>query len=134
VYEFLGCQTVLPLACCRGGAQTVVFRGYTTASYTGNLGGNPGANQKCQAQYPGSFFCTIADFDEANTGAAPPVAAWVDGPRQTTGQRAGVSCNANGGWTYGGSSNSGSNLNDAGTAYEFLGCQTLLPLACCQNQ
>ncbi len=134
VYEYLGCQTVMPLACCRGGAQTVVFRGYTTAAYSGNLGGTQGANQKCQSQYAGTFFCTIDDFDNANTSAAPSVAAWVDGPRQASGQRAGVSCNSNGGWTYGGTDSSGSDLNDAGTLYEFMGCQTLLPLACCQNQ
>ncbi len=132
VYTSVNCNTVMPLACCRGGAQTVAFRGYTAATYTGNLGGSQGANQKCQAEYPGSYFCTIADFDGANVGTAPAVAAWIDLPRQTSGQRSSSSCNNIGGWTYSGPSASGADLNDAGTLYTYLGCQTALPLACCQ--
>jgi hypothetical protein len=55
------------------------FAGYTTATYNGNLGGIPGANQKCAAEFPGSHLCSAYEFYLAYPTAAPSSAngAWI---------------------------------------------------------
>lgn len=47
------------------------FAGFTSMTYTGLLGGDPGANAKCATEFAGSHFCTMADFDEANGTVSP---------------------------------------------------------------
>jgi hypothetical protein len=77
------CAEQHPLACCAG-ANTAHFRGYTSVTRTGNLGGKLGAHRLCAAALPGSHFCTEWEFNRASTPAAPPTpGAWVDS--QSTG-------------------------------------------------
>jgi hypothetical protein len=130
------CDNIKPLACCRGGPRPVIFRGFTTATFTGSVGGQAGATQQCQSQYPGSFFCTAADFDMSNTGAAPGGSgAWVDYPRAANGERDRTSCEtSSGAWTTANSGQSGADLTPVGGYYAVANCQTALPLACCANQ
>jgi hypothetical protein len=72
------CNVKRQLACCRA-PQGGWFRGYTSALYTGNLGGPIGAHAKCSAQYPGSHLCTEREFVWAGTGIAPPSSGfWMD--------------------------------------------------------
>ena len=128
------CSELKPLACCRSTSR-IVFRGFTAASYTGSLGGYPGANAKCSVDFPGSFLCTTAEYDTANTTLAPPASgAWSDYARNsTTGQRDSSSCSSNGGWNYGGTGTSGRSLNPVGWPLSAL-CSELKPLACCSQR
>ncbi|MCA2980852.1 MAG: collagen-like protein [Myxococcaceae bacterium] len=148
VISALGTQTTTPcnvsksLACCRN-AGRVVFRGFTVATYTGDLGGYVGANARCHAEFPGSALCTRSDYDTSNTKTGPAMAgAWVDEDRLATGQRAAYSCTASasysGAWTYGGPSNF--NTGSSGAVISALGTQTTTPcnvvkqLACCTRR
>lgn len=67
-----GCATQRQLACCRSGHSTW-FRGFTSMTYTGNLGGPLGSNQKCAAEYPGSHLCSDREFKWAGVGVTPGV-------------------------------------------------------------
>jgi hypothetical protein len=124
-----------PLACCRGGARRGTFRGYTTAQYTGNLGGQVGANQKCSMEFPGSYFCTFADYDLTNPTVAPGgVGAWIDADRAASGARNINECPSSlGAWSTSSSSYYGSNLTSNGSFYTTLACSGMKPLACCQS-
>jgi hypothetical protein len=135
------CNVSKPLACCRS-AGRVVFRGFTVATYTGNLGGYVGANAKCHAEFPGSALCTRSDYDTSNTKSAPAAAgAWVDENRLASGQRAANSCftsNSGGAWTYGGpatftSGQSGAVISALGTQTATL-CNVVKQLACCTRR
>ena len=135
-YSSTNCANSKPLACCRGGAARVAFRGYTATVYTGVLGGQMGANQKCQAEYPGSYFCTVADFDSTNGVVYPPTAAgtWIDYDRSVAGARSISSCASGlGAWTTASSSSSGSNLTQMASFYSSTNCANSKPLACCQH-
>jgi hypothetical protein len=135
------CNVSKPLACCRN-AGRVVFRGFTVASFTGNLGGYVGANAKCHAEYPGAALCTRSDYDTSNTRTGPATAgAWVDEDRLASGQRAANSCltsNSGGAWTYGGpatfsSGQSGAVISALGTQTTTL-CNVVKQLACCTRR
>lgn len=73
-----GCQIARALPCCRGGS-LVRFRGYTTNTYTGNLGGRAGANAICNANFSRSHFCTDWEWDQAGSpGPVPNGNVWMD--------------------------------------------------------
>jgi hypothetical protein len=135
------CNTSRQLTCCRSAAR-VVFRGFTTATYTGNLGGYVGANQKCSQEFPGSGLCTLSDFDTSNTSLGPATgSAWVDNDRLASGQRSAASCyttNSGGAWTYDGpatysSGQSGSFLTGNGAHSSSL-CNLTRQLSCCTRR
>jgi hypothetical protein len=129
------CNQVKPLACCRV-PSAVIFRGFTAAIFTGSLGGHVGANAKCVTEFPGSFFCTLSDFDKANTLAPPPSSgAWIDSNRAASGSRAQNSCSTGGAsWNLGTAGDTGTNLNALGTFNSQTSCNAIKPLACCQNR
>ena len=129
----VACNAIKPLACCRV-PSAVIFRGFTAAVFTGSIGGHLGANAKCAAEYPGSFFCTLSDFDKANPLAPPPASgAWIDSNRGATGTRTQNSCSSGGtSWTLGTTGDTGTNLNAFGVATGQLACNAIKPLACCQ--
>lgn len=89
------CTASKHLACCRVSRGN--FRGFTAATYNGNLGGLPGAATKCRIDFPGSSLCTLADYDLSNTATRPPTAAgaWVDYNRNANGTRSTSGCAAN---------------------------------------
>jgi hypothetical protein len=127
------CSDLKPLACCRQ-VSRIVFRGFTAATYTGVLGGYPGANAKCSAEFPGSFLCTTADYDLTNSPVAPGAAgAWVDYNRSTSGQRDHSSCNNAGAWTWGITGTTGHSMNALGYPTNS-NCSDLKQLACCSNR
>ncbi len=129
------CAASKPLACCRGGTSPVLFRGFTSATFDGNLGGYPGAATKCQAQFAGSHLCTIADFDRSNGTVVPPSAgAWIDFDRSVSGSRSNNSCSNGSAWTSNSSSTYGANLNVTGGYAGTVVCSTPKHLACCQNR
>lgn len=128
----LACTQVKPLACCHV-PTPVVFRGYTAATYSGNLGGHVGANAKCALEFPGSSFCTVADFDRANPMSLPPASgAWIDSNRSSTGARTQNSCSSGGTSWVNGTIDTGTNLNAQGVFTSQLACAQVKPLACCQ--
>ena len=134
------CNLQKPLACCRA-ASRVVFRGFTVSTFSGNLGGYPGANTKCSAEYAGSFLCTRSDYDQANTAVGPSASgSWIDYPRSGDGTRAANSCYLGGAgvWTYSGpavgsSGQSGSMMLPTGD-YTSAICNLVKPLACCSKR
>jgi hypothetical protein len=136
-----GCNLVKPLACCRAPAARMVFRGFTTATFTGDLGGFPGAHTKCSSQFPGSSLCTRSDYDLANTSvAAPASGAWIDFSRATEGTRSNSSCNYTSSepWTFSGAFN-GSGGQQGWTVTTFgrhtsVSCNQVKPLACCSRR
>lgn len=53
--------------------------GYTTTKTTANMGGRIPAHQLCNAEFPGSYFCTEWEFKMAEPVIAPPwPGAWID--------------------------------------------------------
>jgi len=136
------CNLIKPLACCRAPAR-LIFRGFTVATFTGDLGGYPGANAKCSSEFPGSSLCTRADYDLANTTAAPPASgAWIDAARSSDGTRSNTSCNYSVGnsepWSYSGTFTSSS--GQQGWMVTPYGrhttavCNLVKPLACCSRR
>lgn len=132
------CTDAKPLACCRS-TSPVVFRGFTSMTYDGNLGGAVGANQKCHAQFPGSYFCLGSDVEQANSGITPPATgAWIDNGRDSNGYRSYSACRFDGNniaWTYNGASISatwrtGPIVRPLGPLPSTL-CTEFKPLACC---
>lgn len=112
------------------GARWVRINGFTTAVYNGNLGGIVGANQKCEAEYPGSTFCSLSDFRtaEPDTSNAPPTgSAWIDGPRDAEEERAGTGCST---WTSASNSTTAGYVDTAGS-YNASYCNVARPLTCC---
>ncbi len=136
------CSELKPIACCRG--RTVRFRGFTSTLYNGNLGGFMGANAKCHAEFPGSYFCTGGEYDLSNTPIAPPSSgAWIDAFRETSGRRqTSGTCMAPADWfnwtsgsatTNTGSTSLGLIVRPAGRQPSTL-CSELKPLACCSRR
>lgn len=127
------CNAQKPIACCRI-PRSVTFRGFTTALYTGNLGGHIGANAKCRAEFPGSVFCTRADYASSELNVFPPSSgAWVDYFRDGSGFRNGGECYQapNGGWTHEGSGDTGTFIQANGLESNST-CSAQKPIACCQ--
>jgi len=55
----------------------VRWAGYTSAAYTGNLGGPKGANQKCDAEYPGSHWCSVDEIMRLGMDYPYTYTVWV---------------------------------------------------------
>ena len=54
--------------------------GVTVAAYAGDLGGPWGASEKCNAEFPGTRMCTLAEarYSRAPFPAIPAPGAWTD--------------------------------------------------------
>ncbi|MEW6433717.1 MAG: hypothetical protein AB1730_19595 [Myxococcota bacterium] len=139
-YQANACATVRPLACCRGPQKW--FRGFTTASYSGDLGGIQGAHAKCSAEYAGAHLCTWREYELSGTPAPVPAAgAWIDDARYPSSsapnvtprdRENGYACDN---WRSTSSYNAGW-IDAQGlytTAYQANACATARPLACCSN-
>jgi Collagen triple helix repeat (20 copies) len=144
------CTTTHVLACCAT-PFLEKFRGYTTATTTGALGGRAQMHAMCGAQFAGSHLCHTAELYRTQTASAPPVAgAWLDGSgyarnagetRVTsdiasshmgryTGRDDQINCDS---WTATvseGSPTQGEIVTVAGPT--SAACTTAHPLACCQ--
>lgn len=102
-----------------GTGSSVTFVGLTSATYSGNLNGIMGANQKCQAQYPDSFFCTESDILRSKLANTTDV-FWVHVPEFEPK----ANCYR---WTA--SSGQGRTIN---LGNGISSCTPQRPLACCQ--
>lgn len=130
------CSNARHLACCRGGRPST-FRGFTTATYSGNLGGVPGANARCQVDFPNSWLCSLNEYDLANTPVVPPTSAgaWIDNNRAANGARSNSACTGgNTPWTNAATpfQTFGPTLSATGYAGTTL-CSSLRHLACCSR-
>jgi hypothetical protein len=130
------CNLTKPLACCRFSRRSIL-RGFTTATFAGNLGGHPGANQKCAAEYPGSHFCTSADYYLGEPKSYPPASgAWVDYDRDAAGTRGSSACyqstTAGGPWTNGTNTDYAPYVDSTGYVLNGDNCNLVKPLACCE--
>jgi hypothetical protein len=132
-YTMAPCSDVKPLACCRGGIRPV-FRGFTSAVFNGNLGGYPGANAKCAAEFSGAYLCTQTDHDLANpTTAAPGSGAWIDSYRDSSNLRRISSCSPGGrAWTLS-AGDTGLMVRSDGS-FTMAACSDVRPLACCSTR
>jgi hypothetical protein len=130
----VACSQVKPIACCRVPTASV-FRGYTALTFTGAQGGHIGANAKCNAEFPGSYLCTLADFDKANPLVAPGgVGVWIDSNRSANGNRTQNSCSAGGVSWNNGVNDTGTNLNALGVFTAQVACTNVKPIACCSSR
>ncbi|MGV3625563.1 MAG: hypothetical protein ACO1OB_32430, partial [Archangium sp.] len=129
------CAQSKHLACCRGARGN--FRGFTTATFTGDLGGIPGANAKCRVDFPNSWLCTVAEYDLSNTATVPPSSAnaWIDYNRSATGNgtRSTSACTQNvSPWTNAATPYSASGAVIGATGYiGQYSCAQSKHLACC---
>lgn len=127
-----------PLSCCYLPARSV-FRGYTSATFTGNLGSFQGANAKCRAEFTGSHFCTNEDYSLGEPGALPPAGgAWVDERRATDGIRNIYACAPSGGatsaWADGSPTRLGNVVATTGFVSGNANCDIARPLSCCDRR
>lgn len=128
------------------------FAGYT-ASYTGNLGGAKGANEKCDAQYDGSHWCSVDELmrlgdkypwtytvwvRDAVRGAAyqsDAIAEWkhitIYGGAGALGVLKVADQATCGRWKGSASSQYGPRLNAEFAAIDFTTCDISNRLACC---
>lgn len=120
------CSTAHSIACCSVPTRGQ-FVGVTTATSNANLGGVPGANSKCRAEYPGTFFCSISDVRAAELSGFPVASAWVDSSRDDQGRRTSGYCSS---WTYNSGTSTGATMTPTGTNSEY--CSSLQPVACCR--
>ncbi len=127
------CSAVKPLACCQTPLKRI-FRGFTSVIFTGDLGGFPGANAKCRAEFPGSFFCSYGDYNRAEpSSGAPASGAWADSERDSFGRRAPSPCNNGPGpWTFSGTTDTGDVITSTGYVTSSV-CSAARPIACCQG-
>ena len=130
------CNVTRPLTCCYV-PRTVAFVGYTATTFTGNLGGFVGANAKCAAEFPGSWLCTVSDFQKANpTTPIAGVGAWIDFNRYASGERNTSGCAVGGqSWLDATSGSAGpvvlpTGFYASGTAGQL--CNVARPLTCCR--
>ncbi len=119
------CSTTRSIACCAV-PTTSQFVGVTAATYDANLGGIPGANSKCRAEYPGTFFCSLTDIRAAELSAFP-MSAWADSSRDAQGRRQSGSCSS---WTNATSSSTGTTMQPSGSWSEY--CNSARPVSCCR--
>lgn len=116
----------------------VQFIGFTTATFTGNLGGHPGANLKCEAEFASSFFCTASDYYRAEPSVNPPASgAWIDYERDAMGNRNSSACYQSsvapsGPWTNSTNTDYAAYVNSTGYVVNGDNCNLVKPLACCE--
>lgn len=132
------CSYTHPIACCYLNTN-VLFRGFTNAGYTGELGGFTGANAKCRLDFPGSYFCTAADYSRAEpTVSTGGMAVWVDTNRDTdASRRSTASCYSTthkASWSENADGPMGLTLNPAGYGLLPALCTGSRKLACCENK
>ena len=73
-----GCAEQHVLACCSTPYRER-FRGFTTATITGNGGGRALMHARCGAEFPGAHLCHVAEYERAaSTVSPPPAGAWID--------------------------------------------------------
>ncbi|MGE3768449.1 MAG: hypothetical protein AB7L94_39730, partial [Kofleriaceae bacterium] len=132
----------------------VIFAGFTTATGNGagfGPNGRPGMHAACNAQFPGSHMCHIAEYQRANSPVAVPASgAWIDPSVDELGDftlgaapRFGretfdYTC---AGWTNGLTSSGTAtylgtdgigHTENSGTAPQPPGCGAIRPIACCK--
>ena len=113
----------------------VAFAGFTQATYTGDLGGIAGANQKCSAEFSRSFLCTVSEFHRGESAiGAPGTGAWADYERDENGARSVSGCYANslGAWSLGTNGDYAPLILPNGNRTDS-NCNVTHALACCRN-
>lgn len=128
--SYAPCATARALACCR--APLNWFRGFTSATFTGDLGGVAGANAKCHAAFAGSHLCTDREYQWSGSATpVPATGAWVELAYPSSAAVWPRDRNPNGvcsHWT--GTTLNGPQLGSLGVV-EYQPCATPRALACC---
>jgi hypothetical protein len=127
------------LACCNG-APKVALAGFTP--FPADFNGRPSMHAQCDAAFPGSHMCHVAEYlRTASAAPIPAEGAWLDGSTgidgdaiwagvAVAGRRTSYACNS---WTHTGSSSyTGNYLVPEGHAHSGGDCSSLRPIACCQ--
>jgi hypothetical protein len=137
------CTSAHVLACCTTPYRER-FRGFTSATTTGDAGGRSNMHARCGAELPGSHLCHTVEYERAASTITPPAGgAWVDPSGVVLGAgtrvlddaataraaritQAGSTCDN---WTNADASLVGRAVRPDGTA--DASCATARPLACC---
>lgn len=101
--------------------------GFTSTTYTGNMGGFFGVTQKCQLEFANSRMCTNIEVEQTTSipsGLAGN--AWVN-EGINSGGLAGANCRN---WLVEESS-AGTSVNAQGTPAGNVQCTVPIPIACC---
>ncbi len=131
------CNVARPLACCSTPFRET-FRGFTTTTTSGAVGGRAAMHARCSAAFSGSHLCHLAEYERASSKTSPPSGgAWLDdstfddatedgGALQRSGRNTNtaLSCTS---WTV--TSGNGLTITAAGATDAV--CTTTLALACC---
>jgi len=119
------------------------FAGFTSATFTGNLGGRIAAHRSCEAELPGAHLCHAAEYVLSNSTAPVPAAgAWLDASTTQEGDpslsgapsfgRHIDASSACAQWTQG-KAGSGPYVNATGALALDGGCAVARSLACCNG-
>jgi hypothetical protein len=135
------CNVARPVACCLS-PYLETFRGLTSATFTGAVGGRHAMHAACAAEYAGSHLCHSSEYERAaSTVALPAGGAWADastvndfteynGAMPQSGRLLVSSISANcENWTSPLINRSGMTVNTPAPA--LSGCNVARPLACC---
>ena len=102
--------------------------GFTSATYTGNMGGSFGVTQKCQLEFANSRMCIVLEVEQTTSIPSGLVGqGWVQQGASLVGGLQGNSC---GRWL-------GNNVGGGGKVVDTLGtpaseqCEIPTPIACC---
>jgi hypothetical protein len=112
--------------------------GFTTATYTGNMGGHFGVTRKCQLEYPGSRMCSPEEVALTTTIPTGLVGqAWVHLAASGTSNQHPVLSDARA-ETHGGNcfgwlelSEHGPLVSSSGVVLASSACTEEFPIACC---
>ena len=101
--------------------------GFTSATYTGNMGGYLGVTQKCQLEFANSRMCTNIEVEQTTSIPSGLVGqGWVNEGIASAGLQ-GVNCRQ---WLFVESSE-GTSVNAQGTPGSNVQCTVPMPIACC---
>jgi hypothetical protein len=122
------------------------FAGFTTTTYSGNIGGLVAAHAICAAAFPGAHLCHTSEFigSLGQTGTpVPATGAWMDMSISPTGYTSHLygapswgrytgfySCNE---WTTTGTGTQGTYVGADGGMNNNSGCGAVRALACCDT-
>ena len=118
----------VPLTCTPARFQLV---GFTSATYTGAMGGNIGVTQKCQLEFPDSRMCSQEEVEATTTLSAFITGkAWIHSHDSNTGSALlpGSSCRS---WHLENSLEVGTTVVGSTGLYHRDSCDVARPIACC---
>lgn len=137
--QYAACNVARAIACCNTPYRER-FRGFTSATHTGAMGGRAAMHRACAQEFAGSHLCHLAEYWRANPTTTPPAGgAWLDHssfnditedmgamPRSGRSTYPSSACTA---WTNASAVDLALTITPAGD--QSQACSVARPLACC---